>query len=120
MYILVEHYLRYRLFGHRADIYSYIRLKGSFSGHSHSEETKQKISQAGKGSKNHFYGKRHGEIAKQKMSLKKCHKVKCVETGILYGSTLECAEKTGYSQSYISRSARGVYQKSQRGRFQYV
>lgn len=63
----IIHYLRYRLFGHRADIYSYIRLKGSFSGHSHSEETKQKISQAGKGSKNHFFGKTHSLESREKI-----------------------------------------------------
>ena len=63
----IIHYIRYRLFGNRADIYSYIRLKGSFSGHTHSEETKQKISQANKGSKNHFFGKRHSDESREKI-----------------------------------------------------
>jgi hypothetical protein len=63
----IIHYIRYRIFGHRADIYSYIRLRGSFSGHTHSEETKQKIANAGKGSKNHFFGKTHSQESREKI-----------------------------------------------------
>lgn len=72
------------------------------------------------GSKNHFYNKHHSEISKRKMSLKKCKKVACVETGAVYKSTIECAEKTGYSQSYVSRSARGERQKIHKQHFKYV
>jgi len=63
----IIHYIRYRLYRNRADIYSYIKLQGSFSGHTHSEATKQKISQAGKGSKNHFFGKTHSEESREKI-----------------------------------------------------
>ena len=63
----IIHYIRYRLFGNRADIYSYIKLQGSFSGHTHSNETKQKISQAGKGAKNHFFGKKHSLESREKI-----------------------------------------------------
>jgi len=65
----IIHYIRYRLYGHRADIYSYIKLNGSFSGHTHSKETKEKISNAAKGSKNHFFGKTHSSESRKKIKI---------------------------------------------------
>ena len=63
------HLLRYKLFGLRADIYSYIKLKGSFSGHTHSTDTKEKISKSLSGEKNSFFGKKHSEEAKIKIKI---------------------------------------------------
>jgi hypothetical protein len=63
----IIHYIRYRLFGNRADVYSYIKLQGTFSGHTHSSETKKKISNATKGAKNHFFGKKHTAESRNKI-----------------------------------------------------
>jgi|APCry1669190327_1035288.scaffolds.fasta_scaffold39935_1 hypothetical protein len=61
------HLLRYKLYGAREDIFAYIRLRGSFSGHTHKEKTKEKISEKMKGRNNPFYGKKHTEESKKKI-----------------------------------------------------
>lgn len=63
----IVHLLRYKLYKHDSDIFAYIRLKGSFSGHKHKEITKKKISMSLSGEKNPFYGKKHSEESRKKI-----------------------------------------------------
>lgn len=93
-------------------------------GHSPSEETRQKMSEARKGmrfSEEHkrklsesrkgiyvgenapWYGKQHTENYKRKMS----KAVLCIETGIVYYGAREAERQTGISHNGISQSCKG-------------
>ena len=91
---------------------------GNF-GRRHSEETKQKMSEAQKGEKNHGFGKHLSEETKKKISeahkgkpLSKEHVAKiaeankktviCIETGELFNSVKEAAEYAKVNQSHLS------------------
>lgn len=66
----------------------------SFLGHHHTEETKQKMSEAQLGEKNHRYGTTHTEEEKYHLSVDspKARPVICVETGVIYPGA-KCAER---------------------------
>lgn len=86
-----------------------------FLGRKHTEETKRKIgdvhrgkvvseatrkklseySKKRKGELNPFYGKKHTEETKAKLRKTNGKKCRCIETGIVYDSVKECAEKMG-------------------------
>lgn len=74
----------------------------------HSDETRNKMSIAQKGNKNHNYGKKASVETKEKMSLSRKgelhwnHKrVRCIETGNIFISSIEAMHKTGIDNSSI-------------------
>ena len=110
-------------------------------GYTHREESKQKMSAAKKGkylgSDNPFYNKTHSEETKEKLSkarkgrklgsewrenLAKAHhkKVLCVETGTIYNSINECAEKLNLKATHITRVCKGKRQTTGGYHWRYV
>lgn len=86
------------------------------------EETLRKMSESHKSGKNHFYGKHHSNECRARMSeLKKgkyngsnhprARKVKCIETGEIFSTIKEAAEKYNVSHGHISQAC-----KNQKGR----
>lgn len=89
-----------------------------------STETKQKISNAQKGNKNHFYGKTHSNMTKEKISIgvknsnrkfnnKKCTKknkpIICLTTKKIFFSFKEAADYYNINYTNISNVCRGKY-----------
>ena len=83
-------------------------------------ETRKKMSVSKIGSKNSFYGKRHTQESKDKMSkLKKgnyalsnhpsAKSVKCVETGIVYDCVVLAGIETGSNSKHIGQVANKRY-----------
>lgn len=80
------------------------------------DDTIRKMSESKKGSKNSFYGKHHRKETRQMMSeLKKqiyqrsnhpkSKKVRCVETGVIYGCVIDASEATGANPKHIGSVA---------------
>lgn len=96
-----------------------------FYGKHHTEEAKRKMSIAKSelyaGEKNPFYGKHHTAEALEKMKNNGKNaqkKVMCIETGIIYSSIREAAEKTNINRRSISavccgsrKTAKGLHWK---------
>lgn len=89
------------------------------------KETLQKMSEAKKGSKNSFYGKKHKDSSKQKMSIwKKEHyklgghpqakPIMCVETGKNYDCVISASIDTGINKTHIAEVANNVGNKKGR------
>lgn len=94
-------------------------------GKHHTAETKRKLSEMHKGSKNPMYGKTVSEETRRKMSEaqkrgKLCKHVLCVETGETFISTTEAAKALGLSQSNVSAVARGVRKHTKGYHFKYI
>ena len=88
--------------------------KSSYSSHSckHSEESKQKMSEAKTGEKAYWYGKHHSEESKQKMSENRPSKLvlqfsKDGELIAEYSSIHEAERHTGLSASNICNCCKG-------------
>jgi len=79
----------------------------------HTPETKKKISDAQKGSKNHMYGKTVTEEQKYKISLgyRPRIKIKCNETGMIFNSIKSAALTYGLNRGSLSRHIRGLYKR---------
>lgn len=84
----------------------------------HTEEWKKEKSEAMKGENNHFYGKKHSEETRKKMSENHANvkggnspsakKVKCVETGEIFPSAREAAEFAKVCKSSITNCTSGL------------
>lgn len=95
------------------------------------EETKRKMSEAHKGDKNYFYGKHHTAKAKRKMSEKKkgnytgsehprARKVICEETGEVFETIKQAAEKYNISHGHISQACKKQYGRKKAGGFSWT
>ena len=92
-----------------------IELGGNGIG-KHSEQTKQKISEAQLGEKNHMYGKR-GELSKSSK------RIIDLTTGIIYVSATEASEKLGLGTNAVTKicaCARGDRHSAYKRVFRYV
>lgn len=94
-------------------------------GKHHTAETKRKLSEMHKGSKNPMYGKHASEETRRKMSEaqkrgKLCKHVLCVETGETFVSASEAARALGLSQGNVSAVARGERKHSKGYHFKYI
>ena len=89
-----------------------LSMGGSFG--SFNKETLAKMSESHKGEKNNFFGKRHSEETKKKMSADRkgrhanekhprARKVKCIETGEVFNCIKEAGEKSGANRHHISQ-----------------
>lgn len=89
-----------------------------------SEETRNKLSKALKGKKvgkdNPFYNKKHSEETKAKIREKVSKKVVCIETGVVFQSTVECSNALGIDRSNICKVCRGVVKSAGGYSFKYV
>lgn len=84
----------------------------------HTEEWKKERSEAMKGENNHFYGKKHSEETRKKMSENHANvrggnspsakKVKCIETGEIFPSSREAAEFVHKTKSAINNCIYGL------------
>jgi group I intron endonuclease len=77
--------------------------QNSFYGKKHTEEAKKKMSNAHKGRPSHFKGKKRSDETKMKQSIP----VICVETNIVYFGINEAERKTGIANQSISKCASG-------------
>ena len=94
-------------------------------GKHHTAETKRKLSEMHKGSKNPMYGKHVSEETRRKMSeahkhCNLCKHVLCVETGETFVSASEAARALGLSQGNVSAVARGERKHSKGYHFEYI
>ena len=90
-----------------------------------SAETRAKLSINAKGrtgEKNPFFGKKHTDESKAKMSQAQGKKCQCIETGVIYNSITECANKMGIpeARSHINRVCRGKAKQTRGYTFKYV
>lgn len=101
-----------------------LSLGGAFG--TFNAETREKMSESHKGEKNSFYGKHHSEDARVKMSKAKkgvytdgnhprARKVICVETGEVFDTIKEAAQKHGLSPQKISLVCIGTYGRNTTG-----
>lgn len=89
-----------------------------------SDSHKNKLSKAMRGKNNPFYGKKHSEESKRKISLNhadfsgrkhpRAKAVRCVESGTVYDSAASAALETGILQPSISKCCLG-YRKTAGG-----
>lgn len=119
------------------------RMKGNkyWLGKKHTKETKDKISLANKnkvvtkvtreklskalkgkqiGEKNPFYNKKHTEETKNKIREKVGKKVLCIETGIVYLTSVECSKQLNINRSNICKVCRGTAKSAGGYTFKYV
>lgn len=111
-------------------------------GYNHREETKEKMRLAKKGTfegeKNPFYGKKHTVETREKMKrawteerkeqlrlmtkTRKTHtvKVRNVDTGEVFNSVKEAAEKYGLKDTHISRVCKGKRKRTGGFKWEYV
>lgn len=93
-------------------------------------ETLRKMSDSHKGKNNYFYGKKHSEESKKKMSeWKKEHykgsnhprakSVRCIETNVIYDCVLDAHNKTGISAQHIGQVANKQYGRKTAGGFRW-
>lgn len=91
---------------------------GNTTGYHHKEESKRKMSIAKSkmyiGENNPFYGKKHSEETRKKISESKkyeknctARKVRCVETGEIFDCILYAAQKYDIAATHITRVCRG-------------
>lgn len=89
------------------------------------KETLKKMSESKIGEKNSFYGKKHSELSKEKMSeWKKSHyklgnhpkakPIMCVETGKIYNCVMSASIETGINKTHIAEVANNVSNKKGR------
>ena len=94
------------------------------------KETLQKMSELQKGENNSFYGKKHTEIAKKKMSEyrkglyrlgnhPRAKKIKCVETGKIYSCSVEASEELGINKIHIRDVANKKYGRKTAGGYHW-
>ena len=83
-------------------------------GKQHTEETKQKMSEAQKGEKGYWYGKNISEETKRKIgeanrgeNNKRCKAVKCIETNKIYFSAKNAQDNTGCRANAITACCKG-------------
>ena len=83
-------------------------------GKQHTEETKQKMSEAQKGEKGYWYGKNISEETKRKIgeanrgeNNKRCRAVKCIETNKIYFSAKNAQDSTGCRANTITACCKG-------------
>ena len=108
-----------------------LSLGGAFG--NFNAETRERMSESHKGEKNFFYGKHHSEDARERMSKAKkgmyadgnhprARKVICVETGEIFDTIKEAAQKHGLSPQKISLVCIGTYGRNTTGglHWQYV
>ena len=100
-------------------------------GRSHSEETKQKISEANSGEKHHMYGKHHTEEVKQKMSEARKSKyvgedhprakaVYCYERNEIKLTAKEWSEELCLYGTSITQCCKGKYKSTGGYHFRYA
>lgn len=87
--------------------------------------TRKKLSESAKkktGEKNPFYGKHHTEETKQKIRKVQGKKCRCIETGIVFDSVKECAEKMGIpkARTHINQVCLGKARQSHGYTFEFV
>jgi len=107
----LSEYSKNRTVEHRANI------SMANTGHVHSEEQKQKIGDAVRGEKNGFYGKKHTELTRKRMSENsrrlskgdnpKAKKVKNTDTGMIHLSIIEAADYYDYNVHGLRKKLRG-------------
>ena len=68
-----------------------------------STEVKEKISKSVSGQKHHFYGKKHTEDSKTKMSENKLKSVRELSTGLRFDSIDECSKYFEFDRTWISK-----------------
>lgn len=101
-----------------------LSLGGSFG--NFNDATREKMSESHKGEKNSFYGKHHSEETRARMSKAKkgmyadgnhpkARKVLCVETGEVFNTIKEAAQKYGLSPQKISLVCIGTYGRTKTG-----
>ena len=78
-----------------------------YYGKTFSDEHKAKLSAANSGERNPMYGKKQTDRARRLIAIRKCKPLVCIETGLIYESTLEAADKTGACQSDIGKVCNG-------------
>lgn len=78
-----------------------------FKGHKHTDETKQKISNKVKGTKNGFYGKHHSEECKKIMSEKRKQRITSDETRLKMSEARKGIKFTEDHKRKISEAQRG-------------
>ena len=84
-----------------------IKMSLKATGRQQSEATKDKRRKMMAGENNHFYGKKHTEAAKSKVSKKKSKKVVCLETGEVFKSAVFASHCLGLNSSAVSGSING-------------
>lgn len=94
-------------------------------GKHHTEETRQKLSKIRKGKMNPMYGKTLSEETRIKMSVshkncRLCKSILCVETGEIFISASEAANKLELSQGNVSSVARGEREHTKGYHFEYI
>jgi len=95
--------------------YNICKIAGSCLGQKHSEEARQKMSEAHKGEKHHFFGKNHSKEAKQKMSESKKGKHRSEETRQKMSDALK-GEKHHNFGKHLSEETRQKISESQKGK----
>jgi len=103
----------------------YTGEQSSWWGRKHTEEEKKKIGSAQVGELNHNFGKKASAETRAKMSESRSgekhwnhKKVKCVETGVVYISSIDAFNKTGIDNSSIGKCCKGKRKKA--GGFTWV
>ena len=84
-----------------------LKMSIKATGRRKSDETKDKIRKTMIGENNHFYGKKHTEMAKSKVSEKNSKKVVCLETGEVFKSAAFASHCLGLNSSAVSGSIKG-------------
>jgi putative uncharacterized protein Z387R len=87
--------------------------------------TRKKLSEKAKektGEKNPFYGKQHTDGTKQKLREARSKKCRCIETGVVYNSVKECAEKMGIpkARTHINQVCLGKARQTHGYTFEFV
>lgn len=103
------------------------KIRKASTGRLHSEETKKKISESKKGSKNpmyglkgpdnHRFGKKHTEETKRKMSMR-ARKVIDTETGIIYKSHKDICDKLNIPKGTMGKYLSGLVKSV--NQFKYI
>lgn len=87
--------------------------------------TRKKLSEKAKkktGEKNPFYGKQHTDRTKLKLREARSKKCRCIETGVVYNSVKECAEKMGIpkARTHINQVCLGKARQTHGYTFEFV
>lgn len=83
-----------------------------------SAETRRKIGEAERGENHWTYGKTFSEEHRKRIAESHCKPIICVETQIIYGSTLEAAKQTGINKGNINSCCMGRRKKA--GGFSWI